>query len=60
MIVRMSRLITPSSVGFPNSPPPHNCVLETKENASFALHKRNDYARISKAHTSQRGYSSEV
>lgn len=60
MIFRMSRLITPSFVAFPNSPPPHNSVLETKEDGSFALHARNDYARIGKAHTSQREYSSEV
>lgn len=60
MIVRMSRLITPSFVAFPNSPPPpHNSVLETKD-GSFALHARNDYARTGKAHTSQRDYSSEV
>lgn len=55
----MSRLITPSFVAFPNSPPPHNSVLETKD-GSFALHARNDYARTGKAYTSQRDYSSEV
>lgn len=60
MIVGMSRLITPSFVNFPNSSPPHNYVLETKENASFALHARNYYARTGKEHTSQRGCSSEA
>lgn len=56
----MSRLITPSFVCFPNSSIAHNYVLETKENASFALHAINDYARIGKAHTYQRGCSSKV